>query len=45
MKTIEFITNSKEETMELAEKLASKLPSGITSVISIFQENIFMIPY
>ena len=30
MKTIEYITKSKEETMELASKLAKKLPDGIT---------------
>ena len=30
MRTVERITHSKEETMELAEKLVSLLPNGIT---------------
>ena len=30
MRTIEYISKSKEETMELASKLANKLPNGIT---------------
>lgn len=34
MRTVERITHSKEETMELAEKLVSLLPNGITLTFS-----------